>query len=242
VQTNDGYYALLGSFPIILLGIVMLVKNQRELIDQSQGSMQAPQGKIEKIAWKVLHFKPLAKFSIIFVLCLPVLVMITALLLLAGQKPDSLIRAFTDTYKHGFSEWDYQCANVQCGGHYLCSVAANGHARVVKPKRYGVRNGHPIICNRQLLVSNAFEDLVQEQFPFAHKHIRRNYDKVGDLVHRYYGLFSIKWFADCIYILMKPLEWFFLLTLYTFDRTPENRIAKQYISQADRLQINSQVI
>jgi hypothetical protein len=36
---------------------------------------------------------------------------------------------------------------------------------------------------------------------------------------------------------MKPAEWFFLLVLYTFDKNPENRIAKQYISSEHRRQL-----
>ena len=31
-----------------------------------------------------------------------------------------------------------------------------------------------------------------------------------------------------VYIIMKPLEWLFLLVLYLFDTKPENRIATQY--------------
>ncbi|GAO42672.1 hypothetical protein FPE01S_01_16870 [Flavihumibacter petaseus NBRC 106054] len=156
------------------------------------------------------------------------------LLLLFGQQPDSFIRAFTDTYKHGLSQWDYQCDNVECGGHYLCSVAAKGHPGIVKPVRRGVRNGNPILCNRQLLISNAFEELIQEKLPFLHRPIRHHYNKVGDVIHRYYGIFNIRVVADIVYILMKPLEWLFLLTLYTFDRKPENRIARQYLSRKDR--------
>ena len=37
---------------------------------------------------------------------------------------------------------------------------------------------------------------------------------------------------------MKPLELIFLLTLYTFDNKPENRIAKQYLSKVDRQKLN----
>ena len=36
---------------------------------------------------------------------------------------------------------------------------------------------------------------------------------------------------------MKPLEFVFLLTLYSFDCQPENRIAMQYVSKTDRLGI-----
>ncbi|MBC7868531.1 MAG: hypothetical protein H7X88_13430 [Gloeobacteraceae cyanobacterium ES-bin-316] len=233
-QTKDTTLAIGGNLPIILLAVLVLAKNQRTFIEQSQELEFSPKNKLEYLAWKILNLQPIIKLPIIFILCLPVLVIVSAILLLVGQKPDSIIRAFTDTYKHGFSQWDYKCDNVQCGGHYLCSVAANGHAKIVKPERRGIRNGQNIICNRQLLISNAFEDLIKDGLPFLHKPIRKQYDKVGNFIHRYYGIFNNKFVSDFIYILMKPLEWLFLLTLYTFDRKPENRIGKQYISKADR--------
>lgn len=236
IQLEEALFVLCGNLPIIMLMVLALFKNQK-LFMQSQDFV--PANTFEKIAWKILTLNPFVKFPVIFILCLPLIVIIIAILLLVGQKPDSLIRAFTDTYKHGFSQLDYQCDNVQCGGHYLCSVAANGHKEIVKPKRLGKRNGGTIICNRQLLISNAFEELVQEKMPFLHRQIRTRYDKVGDLVHRYYGIFNIKLVSDVIYIVMKPLEWFFLLTLYTFDKKPENRIARQYLTKQDTIQLTA---
>ncbi|MCC6290269.1 MAG: hypothetical protein IT249_20515 [Chitinophagaceae bacterium] len=41
---------------------------------------------------------------------------------------------------------------------------------------------------------------------------------------------------------MKPLEWIFLLVLYTFDKSPENRIAKQYLSVEDRNNIEQALL
>ncbi len=38
--------------------------------------------------------------------------------------------------------------------------------------------------------------------------------------------------ADAVYLLMKPLEWFFLAVLYLCDAKPENRIAIQYLPRA----------
>lgn len=183
----------------------------------------------ERLAVQVLNANIFLKFPALFLLFIPLLTIVTAVLLIFGQKPDSMIRAFTDTYKHGFSMLGYECENVACGGHYLCSVAANGHKNIVNPVRYGMRNGHRIICNRQLLVSNAFEELVAEKAPKLHHFIRRKYNRVGDFVHAYYHVFNIKWVSDVVYIVMKPLEWFFLLVLYTFDQKPENRIARQYL-------------
>jgi hypothetical protein len=237
IQTKDTLYAVCGNLPIIILGILMLVKNQQLFYAYSQKEPFSQKNKFEQIALHILKLKPIQKFPLVLILCLPILVILSAILLLVGQKPDSIVRAFTDTYKHGFSQWDYKCDNVVCGGHYLCSVAANGHYNIVKPHRLGVRNGNNIICNRQLLVSNAFEELIQEKFPFLHKNIRQQYNKIGNFIHRYYGIFNNKFVSDVIYILMKPLEWFFLFTLYCFDINPENRIAKQYLSNDDRIQI-----
>ncbi|MBC8110061.1 MAG: hypothetical protein H7Y04_03280 [Verrucomicrobia bacterium] len=238
IHTKEVWLAIGGNVPVILLAIVVLAKNQRLFMAYSANNASGKNNRLEKMAWTILSLKPIHKFPILLVLCLPLLVILTSLLLLFGQKPDSLIRAFTDTYKHGLSQIDYQCDNVQCGGHYLCSVAANGHKKMVKPQRLGYRNGHTIICNRQLLISNAFENLIQEKFPFFHKFIRKNYDKVGNFIHRYYHIFNNKLFSDFIYLLMKPLEWFFLLILYTLDMKPENRIARQYLKEADRLVID----
>ncbi|UEG51185.1 hypothetical protein LK994_06815 [Ferruginibacter lapsinanis] len=234
IHVEESIYVFLGNIPIILLSILAIAKNHQLFMESNSDIDLNDLNKIERLARKVLQLKPVVKFPIIFIFCIPVLFVVTALLLIVGQKPDSLIRAFTDTYKHGLSQWDYKCDNVQCGGHYLCSVAAKGHTNIVRPQRYGVRNGGKIICNRQLLVSNAFEELVQETFPSVHKIIRKQYNRVGDVVHRYYNFFDIKLVSDIVYILMKPLEWFFLITLYSFDRKPENRIAKQYLSIEER--------
>ncbi len=231
-QTKDLLLAIFGNLPIILLALLMLVKNQKLFLAETRNFI--PKNKVQSVCWKLLNLQPLLKFPLLFIICLPLVIIITSLLLLFGQKPDSVIRAFTETYKHGFSQWDYKCDNVECGGHYLCSVAANGHKKFVKPHRFGVRNNGRIICNRQLLVSNAFEELIQEKMPYTHKFIRTKYNKVGDLIHHYYTIFNNKFVSDVVYVLMKPLEWFFLLTLYTLDRKPENRIAQQYLSAEDR--------
>jgi len=233
-HTKESMYIYWGILPIILLFILMLVKNQRLFLDQSIETVSGNFGKMDLIVWNILSSKAIIKFPLILILCLPVLVLLSSFLLIFGQKPDSMIRAFTDTYKHGFSQWDQQCDNVECGGHYLCSVAAKGHKKIVQPQRLGIRNGGIIVCNRQLLISNAFEDLVHESFPYLHRVIRNKYDKVGDLVHKYYYIFDNKYVSDIVYVIMKPLEWFFLFTLYLFDRKPENRIAKQYLSSLDR--------
>jgi hypothetical protein len=230
-------FGLLGNLSIIALFLIALLKNHQLLKAHLETEKLEINGWVGKLSWSILNLKPLYKYPILLLLTVPFLLFFALLLLIFGQKPDSLIRAFTDTYKHGLSEWDHLCDNVNCGGHFLCSVGANGHQSIVKPIRFGERLGQPIICNRQLLVSNAFEELLEEKMPQIHRFIRRNYNKVGNLVHRHYHIFQHKWVADLVYVLMKPLEYVFLLVLYSFDQKPENRIASQYLKKADRERI-----
>jgi len=227
------------NFPLIIMLIINLIVRQRRLIRFIDENKIESDTILGLICLQFLKFRPIIQFPILLVLVIPILVLATSILILIGQKPDALIKAFTDTYKHGFSQLSYECENVECGGHFLCSVGANGHKSIVKPIRYGERNGRRIICNRQLLISNAFEDFVQEKFPNEHKIIRSNYNKVGDLVHKYYDVFNIKLVSDIVYYLMKPLEWFFLVVLYCVDEKPENRIEKQYVKHEYRKKIDN---
>jgi hypothetical protein len=225
---------VIGNIPPILLFIIALLENQRKIIYAIKNEEVIPENAFEKIFWQILGLKLIYKVPILLLLSLPVLFMITCFFMLLGQKPDSLISAFTQTYKHGLSKLDYLCENVDCGGHFLCSVAANGHKGLVKPQRLGTRSSKPIICNRQLLIANAFEELIERNLPNFHRLIRNCYNKVGDLVHKHYIIFNNKLVADLIYLLMKPLEWIFLISLYTFDKKPESKIAIQYLSKTDR--------
>jgi hypothetical protein len=234
-----GGVGIIFHIPIILLYLMVLVRNHRLFLAQAES--QRGRNMVEHRCWQLLHASPWAKYPLLLVLCVPVLAVLAGLLMLFGQKPDSFIRAFTDTYRHGLSQLDHECAGVVCGGHYLCTVAARGHAAVVHPQRLGVRGGRTIICNRQLLVANAFEELVQQRFPSLHTVIRRNYDRVGEQVERHYHLLDRKWVSDLVHIAMKPLEWFFVLVLYTFDRHPERRIALQYLSVHERRCIADQL-
>lgn len=159
-----------------------------------------------------------------FVLMWPLLGILIGILILFGQRPDAIIRAFTET-----SDWNLSLRvapqNISYDEHYLCTVAAGGHKKVVKPKRLGVRHGHQVIVNRQLCVANAFEQVLEERTPGFHRAVRHFYDTYGFPVAR---LIHSKYTADFIYFLMKPLEWIFLIVLYLTDVNPENRIAIQY--------------
>ena len=146
---------------------------------------------------------------------------LVCLCILCGQGPFGIIRAFTNT-----SDWTYSTMisppPVEYEGHYLCTVAVNGHERVVKPLRLGVRHGVVIGVNRQLCAANAF---IEDKAPRLHRLVRHIYDKYGYPVSKH---ITTRLRADIVYILMKPLEWLFVAVLYLFDRDPESRIAMQY--------------
>lgn len=158
----------------------------------------------------------------------PLLGLLIGILMLFGQKPDAVIQAFTETAGWNLSRRTAP-QNIYNGEHYLCTVAAGGHKRIVKPKRLGIRHGHEVIVNRQLCVANAFEQVLEEKTPGFHRAVRHFYDTCGFPVAK---LIHSKYTADLIYVLMKPLEWLFLIVLYLSDVNPENRIAIQYTGKS----------
>ena len=103
-----------------------------------------------------------------FLLMWPLLGIIIAILVLFGQKPDAVIKAFTETADWNLSQ-RVAPQNLYMDEHYLCTVAAGGHEKIVKPLRLGVRHGHEVIVNRQLCVANAFEQILEEKSPGFHK-------------------------------------------------------------------------
>lgn len=160
----------------------------------------------------------------ILIFFFPFLLLILCILMLFGQYPDSLIKVFTDTTTWTLSQKSHP-PFLDHQGHYLCTVAACGSPQIVKPQRIGLRHGHPIIVNRQLSIANAFENLIETQFPKVHRIIRRNYDKYGYPLSK---KITTRFGANLTYLLMKPLEWFFLVFIYLFSPKPEELIHKQY--------------
>lgn len=161
------------------------------------------------------------------VLTVPLTAILICILVLFGQRPDEAIRAFLETSDWNLSQ-KVSPPSVEYDAHYLCTVAVSGHKKIVKPTRVGIRRGQKIIVNRQLCVANAFEDLIQEKTPRFHHFVRYIYDKYGFPLAK---CIKTAWEADITYILMKPLEWIFLIVLYSCDSNPENRISTQYIGK-----------
>ncbi len=159
-----------------------------------------------------------------FVLMWPLLGVIIVILALFGQEPDSVIKAWLETSQWNLSQ-RVSPPNLSYDEHYLCTVAAQGHPKIVRPLRSGVRHGHRVTVNRQLCIANAFEQILEEKAPGFHRAVRAFYDKYGFPVAK---LIRTKLAADAVYIIMKPLELIFLAVIYAADTKPENRISMQY--------------
>jgi len=166
-----------------------------------------------------------SKYTVLIFVCLFFIIAVfEVLFVLFGQGVDAPIKAFTDTADWTFSK-QIPPPPMEYDGHYLCTVAAGGHKKVVKPLRYGKRRGQKIVVNRQLCIANAFEDYIKEKLPRFHKAVRNFYDTHGYPLSKH---ITTPARADVVYILMKPLEWCFLVFLYLFDVRPEERISRQY--------------
>ena len=160
----------------------------------------------------------------IAILLFPVFFLVTLLLILFGQDTNSIVKLFTDTTTWKLSQQMHPPI-LDHTGHYLCTVAALGDPKIVKPLRIGQRNGKQIIVNRQLLIANAFEEMVQDFSPKLHRIIRQNYDKYG---YNISTKINTPHSSNITYMIMKPLEWLFLICLYLFCNNPEQKINSQY--------------
>ena len=220
IQTGEDFFLILFPLNIILIFIktICIFVNKKSLSLQN-GTTTTKFKKLSVLLDKATKL-PLA--ALIFVV--PLLGVIIIVLMLFGQEPDSILKAWTETADWTMSQ-KIPPQNIPADSHYLCTVAAGGHRRVVKPIRTGIRHGHRVVVNRQLCVANAFEQVLEEKLPKLHKVVRRIYDNTGYPISKH---IRSKYTADVIYYLMKPLEWIFLIVLYTVDVKPENRIALQY--------------
>ena len=234
LMKNADFYAkimmliyVLNLYLIAIRRIRLNIIGQVQKAEENQTQFRTKFGaRLHKLMSKVSGMTALS-----FGLMIPIIVVCEILYIINGQGPDGFIKAFTDTADWTFSK-QTPPPPKEHEGHYLCTVATGGHEKVVKPQRYGIRRGQKIIVNRQLLVANAFEDLIQECCPKLHRAVRNFYDKHGYPVSKH---ITTKSRADIVYILMKPLELLFITTLYLFDKDPENRIAVQYSEYKRRI-------
>ena len=215
----------LASFPILSSLIAILVIGRSLMAVREELSEKTFKNK-----WlNRLNMLLSSRFTVLtwsVLLVFPIFVLLTLLLMIFGQDYDAVVKGFTETTEWRFSQHDHP-PYLDHHGHYLCTVAACGSPRLVKPLRWGKRGGRPIIVNRQLQIANAFEELIADFSPKLHHFLRTNYDKYGyDLSQKIKTPIA----SNITYLLMKPLEWFFLFCLYTFCLHPERKIERQYLN------------
>ena len=216
-------YLLLPPVAFILMGLRVIFCVVREY-DPSPGRMSKVNGSSVLSLFSGILNDSKRWPLIALVMMIPLLGILICILMIFGQAPDAAIKAFTETADFRLSQ-KIPPQQLYYDEHYLCTVAAGGDRKIVKPLRMGIRHGHPVVVNRQLCVANAFEQVLEERAPRFHRAVRSFYDTYGFPVA---GLIRTKKAADMVYFIMKPLEWIFLIVLYLTDVNPEDRIAMQY--------------
>lgn len=233
-QLGMGSFDLMVAFCLCVIPALYLIHTihlLRRIVKekaQKQEAVQYQNPVLQKVNVWLLRGANL--FWVAMIVLVPLLGVLVMVLVLFGQQPDSIIKVFTQT-----SDWilsgEISPPPVAYDTHYLCTVSLRGHKKLVKPTRYGIRRGEKIVVNRQLCVANAFEQLIEEKTPNLHRKIRRFYDTYGYPISKH---INSAWAADVVYLIMKPLEWFFVIVLYLFDTEPENRISTQYMPKGWR--------
>ena len=224
ISSRFDIYLYVYHFNILLISAIAI---KRHLIEQLKAFKEEGAGEGRGEFFKKLYrfMSSLAGYSaVVFVALFIIIAVLEILFIMMGKGPIGPIKAFTDTADWTFSK-QIPPPPLEYEGHYLCTVAAGGHKKIVKPLRLGTRRNATIIVNRQLCVANAFEEKIQEISPGFHRIVRGAYDKYGFPLS---SIITTPLKADIVYILMKPLEWIFLIFLYLTDSNPENRIGRQY--------------
>lgn len=213
----------LYHFNLLLLSVQGIRKHLRTQVKIMQNQNTKLRHKwVQKLYHFLENVSHIRLFT--FALIVPLVAILEIILILCGQGLDGVMKAFTQTADWTFST-QIPPPPLEYEGHYLCTVAAGGHPKLVRPERMGMRQGAAIMVNRQLAIANAFEELLQQKLPRFHKWVRMFYDRHGYPISKH---ITTPFRADMIYILMKPLEWIFLTALYALDSHPEQRIATQY--------------
>jgi hypothetical protein len=221
IDSSSGQFMMIAPITHILVSLILLFSIVKD--ESLQADERSFKNKIlNQLNNRIQKSKMLPIWSLLALL--PIFIIITLILILFGQEYDSLSKVFSETTTWHFSQETHP-PYLDHQGHYLCTVAACGTPKVVKPIRLGNRNGNEIIVNRQLLIANAFEDLIMRKYPKVHKVIRRNYDKYGYPLSKD---INTKLKSNLTYVVMKPIEWAFLIYIYVTSEKPEKLINEQY--------------
>ena len=219
---NAGLYLSIYPFVLIVCSIGVLLK----MIKNKSKLNSNKSYKNKYLNWlnnKLKNSYNLPLLSLL--LTAPILLLILLILVIFGQDVESLNRVYSETATWKLSQHLHPPTVDDRHGHYLCTVAAHGTPKIVKPIGIGNRNGNIIIVNRQLQIANAFEFLIEEINPRIHQVIRISYDKYGINLAKRVNNENL---SNLTYVLMKPIELVFLIILYSWYIKPEEIIKNQY--------------
>ena len=190
---RGGVYLYLFPINCILIAVKVIRRTIWQELYPDPGQEQAKDtlGKMKSLLRNSANWPWLA-----FLFMVPLLGILLLVLMLFGQEPDSIIKAWTETSQWTLSQ-KVSPQNLTYDEHYLCTAAAGGHPGIVKPIRRGVRHGHEVTVNRQLCVANAFEQILEERIPRLHRCIRNAYDRYGYPLARH---INSPLAADVVYI------------------------------------------
>lgn len=103
VQEKEMLVWFSGIPAIMLFFISEMIRNHRMLLTELANEHTPVQEPYSKAIIWILKSNVFIKFPLLLVISIPVLLFLSLVLYVFGQRPDSAIRAFTETYKHGFA-------------------------------------------------------------------------------------------------------------------------------------------
>lgn len=175
-------FLYLYQFNLFVLSVSAVKNHMREQIKLYQSRRKNAES--TKMAWLYCRIRCFERYPVLVFACFFFIIAVFEILfILAGQGADAPIKAFTVQPTGAFSQ-QIPPPPMESSGHYLCTVAAGGHKKIVKPlrlwneKRTDDRGKPPIVY------SQAFEGMDTGKISQNHKAIRNFYDRYGYPVSR----------------------------------------------------------
>ena len=214
-------------FPIFsLIQSVILLSTELYSVLQLNKQIVLNSNNKSKIIEKLANFYFGKNALIAQLLTFPIFLTVAQFLfIILTEKPDSIIQAFLESSDGIFSQGINDNKRPP-QPEYICTIAAYGNSRMVKPLHYGIRGGKVIRVTRQLKICNAFEEVMEEKYPKTQRFLRKQYDNLQIPIDKWKTVTIV---SNILYIIIKPMEWFFLIILYLVCKNPETKIGKQYL-------------
>ena len=229
---GSAFLIIFPLFSIFVFPIFSLIQSVILLSTELYSVLQLNKQKVlnsknkNKVIEKLANFYFGKNALIAQLLTFPIFITVAQFLFtILTEKPDSLIQAFLESSDGIFSQGINDNKRPP-QPEYICTIAAYGNSRMVKPLHYGIRGGKVIRVTRQLKICNAFEEVMEEKYPKTQRFLRKQYDNLQIPIDKWKTVTTV---SNILYLIIKPMEWFFLIILYLVCKNPETKIGKQYL-------------